>query len=67
MEYSAEDLENMRTMIKTLYLFDEMHMQMSAYERADIAEKMLQTYVSQGIVYQDLQKIFAKGLDSTVD
>lgn len=56
-DYSAEDIENMRTILKVLYLSDELNKQLSVYELHDIAEKMLQTYISQGLTYDDLSKI----------
>lgn len=59
-KYTAEEIENMRTIIKVLYLYDELGRQMTPYETLSITEKMLQTYMSQGLSYSDLSDIHIK-------
>lgn len=60
--YEATEIDNVRTIIGVLYLSSELHKLMSPYEKASLNEKMLQTYLAQGIRYNDLQLIFQKQL-----
>ena len=63
MSYSAHEIEDLRNIIAVLYLSSDYAMQMTAYEKIDMTEKMLNTYMSQSVTYADLQAIFSKQID----
>jgi hypothetical protein len=59
--YSAEDIERLRSIIDSLYLSDDTDLrQMSRYERRALGEQMLQTYMSAGISHHELQALLTK-------
>jgi len=57
--YSPEEIENMRTAIMGLYMYDnELHKTMSVYETSSLVELMMQTYMATGITGDQLQKLY---------
>jgi hypothetical protein len=53
--YTLDDIDNLRLITWLLNLSDEIHQHLSIYEKIDLTEKMLNTYMSQGIRYEDLR------------
>lgn len=59
MAYSPKEIENMRTAIMGLYIYDsELHKTMSVYETSSLVEQMMQTYMAAGITGDQLQKLY---------
>lgn len=57
--YGPKDIEDLRRVIRAMYLSAEQQSQMSVYESLSICEQMLQTYISVDITdahLRDLQR-----------
>ena len=53
--YSIEEIDQIRGIIHLLYLAD---LGLTTYERMDLNEKMLNTYLSQNASYYDLAQMY---------
>ena len=57
--YNPEEIENMRTAIRGLYIYDnELRKTMSEFEISSVVEQMMQTYLVAGITCDQLQKLY---------
>jgi hypothetical protein len=54
--YTLDEIDQLRLIVRLSNLSDELHKQLSVYEKMDLTEKMLKTYMSQGIRYDNLFK-----------
>ena len=58
---TAKDIERMRGAITVLY-FSDIDSGLNPYERMQVVESMLQTYLTQDITYSDLYNLYVERL-----